>query len=247
MRKSLLVISALALLGSVAVPASAAPTVFSGEDIMATTSSPHPLSAAAASSFQTAADLLGATSLITFEGLPLGSFTNLTVAPGVSIGGTDYVGNNQTILNSPVLGTLDGYNTTLGGAYFVNVQGGTLTFTFTDPIQTFGAYFSGLQLQFAQDTVNFFDGTSETLDIPEAGTSVGGVAALSFLGFTDPGASITSITIDADTASTGSDFIGVDDVLFGPVTVVPEPLTLSIFGVGLAGAAAFRRRKKKTA
>jgi hypothetical protein len=31
------------------------------------------------------------------------------------------------------------------------------------------------------------------------------------------------------------------------VAAIPEPVTLSVFGVGLAGAAALRRRKKKAA
>jgi hypothetical protein len=51
----------------------------------------------------------------------------------------------------------------------------------------------------------------------------------------------TANTVDptADFAVTGSNDI--------KATVVPEPLTLSLFGAGLVGAAAMRRRKKKTA
>ena len=37
---------------------------------------------------------------------------------------------------------------------------------------------------------------------------------------------------------------GGNAALFGTATSVPEPVTLSIFGIGLAGAAATRRRKK---
>jgi hypothetical protein len=248
MRKYSLAVSALALLGLSAASAAAAPTVYSGEDIMATTTSSHPLSAAAAASFATAADMLGATLLITFEGAPLGSFSNLTVASGVTITGTDANGSNQTIRDmiDAAFPTLDGYNTTPGGANFVEMIGGTLTFSFATPIQAFGAYFSGVQ-DFFTDTVNFSDGTSRVLDIPETGTS-GSVGALDFVGFTDAGASISSITINAGSPALGYDAIGVDDVLFGPVTSpVPEPFTLSIFGAGLAGAAALRRRRKKAA
>jgi hypothetical protein len=247
MRRLSLAVSALALLGLTAAPAAAAPVVFSGEDIMATTSSPHPVSAAARASFATAAGALGATSLITFESAPLGSFSHLTVAPGVTINGSDINGANQTIRNTsgfPIAPTLDGYNTTPGGAFFVEMLGGTLTFSFATPIQAFGAYFSGVQ-NFTTDTVSFNDGTSQVINIPETGTN-GFTGALDFVGFTDAGASISSVTVFA--GNNAWDAIGVDDVLFGPVsTSVPEPFTLSIFGAGAAGAVALRRRKKAKA
>jgi hypothetical protein len=44
----------------------------------------------------------------------------------------------------------------------------------------------------------------------------------------------------------GPGFIGIDDVVLTDVSV-PEPFTLGIFGAGLAGAAAMRRFKKKSA
>ena len=130
-----------------------------------------------------------------------------------------------------------------GGANFVEIQGGTLTFSFASPIQAFDTYSSGAQ-NFTTDTVKFSDGTSQVLDILEAGTS-GSTGALDVVGVTDVGASIASATIFA--GNNGFDDIGVDDVRFGPVTAVPEPLTLSIFGAGVVGAAALRRRKLKTA
>src|SRR5580704_15812498 len=100
-------------------PASAGIVTFSGLDIMATTTSAHPNSAAAAASFDAAVAGLGIGSLVTFEDAPLGSFSNLTIAPGVTLNGTDIDGNNQTIRdtsNSPGFPTLDGYNTTAGGS-----------------------------------------------------------------------------------------------------------------------------------
>jgi len=52
-----------------------------------------------------------------------------------------------------------------------------------------------------------------------------------------------SIIGESDTAG---QFIGLDNVAVNAVTTtaVPEPLTISLFGAGLAGAAAMRRRRK---
>lgn len=74
-----------------------------------------------------------------------------------------------------------------------------------------------------------------------------------------PGASYSEIVIDpmATSSSTvfsialrdNSAFLNVDDVVVRAVsatsTPVPEPFTLSIFGAGIAGAVAMRRRKAK--
>ena len=82
------------------IPASALPITFTGADLNVVPGSPSgPNSTAAAASFGKAAALLGNVSIITFESAALGGFTNLTVAPGVSISGSDLNGANQTIKN----------------------------------------------------------------------------------------------------------------------------------------------------
>jgi hypothetical protein len=247
--------SAVALLSVLtfsAVSASAFPVTYVGEDIMATTTSAHPNASAAASSFNTAASAIGTLSTIDFESAPLGSFTNLLVAPGVSINGSDVNNAAQTIRNSsnfPAAPTLDGYNTTPGGANFVELQGGTLTFTFTDPTQFFGAYITGIQSAvFFADTVTFSDGTSESISIPGAGTT-GSIGALDFVGFTDAGKSITSVTINAGipgNPDAGYDDIGVDDVSYQSAatsTVTPEPDSIVLVLTGCLGLAAAVRRR----
>ena len=90
---------------------------FTGTDTGAGSSSPRPNSIAAAASFDTAASALGTENLITFESAPIGAFTNLTVATGVTINGTDYQGNPQTISGTDQ-GALFGYNTTAGGSTY---------------------------------------------------------------------------------------------------------------------------------
>jgi len=211
--------------------ASAVVVVSSGIDAGANSGDPRPNSNAAAAAF----DLSNNETIITFEGLPLGAFTNLVVAPGVSINGTDCCGSPQTIQNSAV-GTPDrlfGYNTTSGGSQFVSLFGGSVTFTFANPIEDFGFYYSGVQLD--GETITFNDGAPQSINIPNPGSGV------LFIGFTDFGNPITSLTINVQVANTG-DIVGIDDVRFS-VAQVPEPATLALAGLALAGLG-FSRRKQ---
>ena len=229
------------------IPASAGLITFTGADLGVVPTNPSgPNSTAAAASFGVAAALLGNVSIITFEGSPVGSFSNLLVAPGVSISGSDLNGSNQTIKNAfnATFPSLDGYNTTSGGSKFVEVFGGTLVFTFATPVQFFGVFLSGVQTNFFADTITFSDGSSQTILVPGAGTS-SSVGALAFVGFTDAGQSISSITITAGVPGSGADAIGVDDVRYQSASAVPEPgsmgLVLSgclfLLGVRRLGAA----------
>jgi hypothetical protein len=244
-RRAAGVLSVVAFLGNYAF---ATPITYTGEDIVATTSSSHPNSTAAAALFDSAAAALGTVSTINFESAPVNSFSSLTVAPGVSLSGTSAFGTNQSIRNSsnfPAAPTLDGFNTTSGGKNFVEIEGGTLTFTFASPTQFFGAYLTGIQTYFFTDTVTFSDGTSQTLDIPGAGTS-GSVGAEDFVGFTDAGKSISKITINAGSFLAGYDDIGIDDVRYqsGPVSsVTPEPDSIVLMLTGCLGLAAGIRRR----
>lgn len=228
--------------------ASATPITFTGEDLGAGPGSAHPLSTAAAASFSTAASALGTVGTITFESAPVGSFSSLSVAPGVTLTGTAFGGGMQSINNTPDFPSdpdVDGFNTTPGGANYVEEMGGTLTFTFASPTQFFGAYLTGIQTVFYQDTFTFSDGTSETIDVPGAGTS-SFEGALDFVGFTDAGASITSVTINASSTSPGSgaDYIGVDDVMYQSQSMspTPEPNSLLLLSSGLAGLGVACRR-----
>jgi hypothetical protein len=122
--------------------------------------------------------------------------------------------------------------------------GGTLTFTFAGGTQFFGAYLTGVQTNFFQDTVTFNDGTSQTINAPGTGTDSSN-GALDFVGFTDAGKLITSVSINAGT--NGQDFIGVDDVRYqtAATTVAPEPS--SVFLVLAGGALLALRCRRKAA
>ena len=220
---------------------SASPETFTAYDLNAGPGGPFPNSNAAYSSFAAAAGTLGT---ITFESSPVGTFSSLTVAPGVTVTGADASGNNLFINDEPNLPSapsLDGFNTTPGGANYIEDLAGYAAFSFATPIDAFGVYLSGVQLDFYQDTVSFSDGSSQVIDVPGVATGAGSVA---FVGFIDPGKSISSVTITAGADGYG-DYIGIDDVSYNlPGTVTPEPSTevLMLTGCLALGLLMWKRR-----
>jgi hypothetical protein len=88
-------------------------------------------------------------------------------------------------------------------------------------------------VQNAGETITFSDGTSQSVDIPNPGFDGG----TTFVGFTDAGKSIASITINVN-----NDIVGVDDVRY-VTDPVSEPASLALLGGALAGLAVTRRRK----
>jgi hypothetical protein len=209
--KTVLVSAAVAAVGA---PANAAVISFSGYDAGAGSLAAAPTATAAAASFDGA-----------FSGLSIIDFESAT--PGFSVTGDGFVRNTQRCAAA-----LCGYNTTSGGANFLDVTFNT-TFHFTTAIDTFGAYFTGVQQGNA--TLTYTDGSTTVLAMPAASLSSGGTT---FFGFSDAGASITSI---AYFTGTGGDFVGVDDIRYGS-SQVPAPATLALFGLGLLGFGWSRRK-----
>lgn len=144
--------------------------------------------------------------------------------------------------NNSGCGALCGFNTTPGGAYFRLVYGGSVTFSFTNPVDAFGFYVNGLQTDLVpQQTIVYVDGSSvtRTIDMPPA-TGGGGA----FVGFIDFGQMISSVTFNAT-----NDVLGFDDLRYGrsannPASV-PEPGTLVLFGLGLAGIGVAVKRRRQ--
>jgi hypothetical protein len=230
------------VLGAWQVPARAGVNVFTGTDVGAGPGSADPNAAAAAASFTTAAAAIGNVGVITFESAPVGSFSSLVVAPGVTISGADQNGNNQQILNSPNFPgnpALDGFNTTPGGSNYVEMIGGSLNFTFATPTQFFGAYITGVQSVFYSDVITFSDGTSQTVNITNPDPSAGGIT---FVGFTDPGKLLTSLQIYTGPQS-GADYVGVDDVSYQAAVPEPGSMALCLISMVAGGVTLARRRR----
>lgn len=179
-------------------------------------------SSAAAASFLSVA---GSLNTVDFESaLP----ANLTIT-----------GGNTT--NNSGCGALCGFNTTGGGAFFRSVVGGSVTFSFTNPVDAFGFFVNGLQTNLVpQQTIVYVDGSSSTQTINMPSAINGGGA---FIGFIDYGQLISSVTFNAT-----NDILGFDDLRFGKSennpNDVPEPGTLALIGLALAGLASARRRKQ---
>jgi|ERR1039458_4344454 hypothetical protein len=207
MRKMLLIAGTLVVLAAFTGGAKASTlTVYSGGDNSVSSLSQMTNSVVAETAFAAAAPGLN---VITFEsGVPSG----VTISGG-------------SVTNNSGCGSLCGFNTTPGGSYFYVLDGGTATFDFTTPIDALGMYITGLQTNLVpQETITFSDGSSETIDTPSA---INGGGA--FVGFTDIGASIVSVSYNAT-----NDAVSLDDVQYGSVTVTtPEPGTLSMILMGL--------------
>ena len=119
-----------------------------------------------------------------------------------------------------------------------NTFGGNIAIAFSPNVNAIGfnvsADFTG---QIAgQITVNLFSGIT-LLDMQTFATT--GLSVFdTFAGWFNLG-SISNLNI---TLTSSNDFVNIDNLYFG--TVVPEPGTLALLGIGLAGMGLARRRRK---
>ena len=223
-----------------ASPASAAIVTYYGNDNGAVAGGPRPNADAALSSFNVAAGVGGT---INFEGVANAQNpSNVTVASGVRLTVT---GNaNGGVRNTAAVTPL-GFNTSGTGNKWLqmypagNSGGSTAVFSFSTSIDAFGAFFSDTEVGFPGNiTIAFNDGTAQSLGLTK-GANGGGVL---FFGFTDLGKSFDTVTISTGSTNSLRDIFGIDDVRYAEVPAVPEPTTLALMALGLAGLALTRRR-----
>lgn len=221
MKRALLAMSVAVGLGW-AAGAHAALVTYVGADDSVSSLAQMTNSVAASNAFDAAVP--GAT-LVDFEsGVPAG----LTISAG---GVTNFSS-----------GSVYGFNTTSGGAYYLSLFGGSTTFSFTNAIDSFGFYITGLQTEVViNQNLTFSDGSTQTIFTPSSQNGGG-----AFIGFTDFGKSITSVTYTAQGGCCG-DIVGIDDVRFNAAAGggAPEPATWAMMLIGFGGLGAMARKARR--
>lgn len=205
------------VLGTVASPTSAAIITFNGSNF-GTISSQSDGNLTAAAEFDAAASTVGTNNLIDFETVTLGVFSSLIVAPGVIA----TLRNHDRGRISSEQNLAYGYNTTISGSQFLQfrptfgISTASLDFDFAEPIQGFGAYFTGLGTAAGNLKVIFNNGITQQLVV--TGLPFGGSQ---FWGFIAPGSLISNISLSlSDVTSLSRDIFGLDDVRYVSVCTV---------------------------
>ncbi len=231
-------------------PACGAINYFYGLDASVNSAAALPNSNAAAAAFDAAAGPLGTLNLITFEAQPVNVpvyATSLSLGGGVTalLAGpwTHSTSGITSATGSNPYGRNYGFNVTPGGSHYLELDvtnsasPASVTINFPSPIQAFGAYAGGVGTAgVAGNSIvaKFNDGSSQQYTLVGAPSANGGMM---FFGFTDPGAQITSVTIE-EAGSFGiiDDSFSLDDIRYVTSGAAPaNPAAIpALSGWGLA-------------
>lgn len=157
-------------------------------------------------------------------------FPNQNEVVGPASGGNPYFCSGCN--GSVKLGFLSTSLTTDGGVYGVS-------FNYRDGVP--GA--TGQPFDFL---VTFGDGSKTDYTVPASGQVLPGGFATDFFGITSD-QEIASIYFGIDGSPSSSTVFALDNLTIAAAQSVPEPISMAVFGVGLAGLAAVRRRKMPAA
>jgi len=149
------------------------------------------------------------------------------------------IGPNSTILEDQVYGyNSSGYPPHSGHAVLFSISNPTIEFTFNSPIDTFSFWYT----TYYDFTISAYDSSNNLLNSDVLTNNYGTNSLYSW--------STGSSTIKAITMAGTGNYFTIDDfsapiVTGQPTGATPEPGTILLMGIGVAGAVIARRRMNK--
>jgi hypothetical protein len=226
-------------------PAHAGLTTFFGEDLNGPPQNDpnalasHPISTAAQTSFLSNLQGVGTETFEALSGAPPLALTFAGAGTATLSGGSGIQSGNDGVGRYPISGN----NYYYAGSNNFNLS-------FSAPIAAFGFYGVDIGDYGANLTLSLTDknGVVSSLGVPLTLGSNGNTSgSIIYFGFYDTAMEYTAISFT--NSSGGGDNFGFDDMTIGSLQQVhptPEPATMSLFAVGMAGLGAALRRRSKS-